>query len=212
MKHLAILLLLAGVASANQDKTRAERSYFAALMIVEKADGAKKPEVRHKLLGRAAPVLRAAENSLRIARGNGADVARLAERVRALRVRITTVRNRRAASTDANARPTIPNTGTVVIVSREEDAPAGEVVPLGPAPHRLRVQRRAMLNEWRIQRTLMRVGTRAMDKQATRLGQLQALRAEHVTRPTNLGRVIRRAELNQWRAARVESRVGWRVR
>ena len=205
---MAIALLLAGTVQAGQDKIRAERGYFAALMIVEKAEAATEEALRHRLLGRAAPVLRRAEQWLRAAARKGDDVAGIRKQMRELNTRLVQGRRAFLASTDPAARPVVPNTGTVVIVAREEieaDRPTGTV--LGTPQNRARVARRDLLNAWRIERTLKRAGTRTIVLQEVRRDELEAARHKQLIGPKNIGRLTRRAELNAWRMARIETRV-----
>jgi hypothetical protein len=203
MKYLVMTLILAGSVQAGQLSTRAQRSYDAALEIVEIAEGKSKAAVRHRLLARAAPILRTAGEWSRHAARSGEDVKELRANLKALHRRIARARSGVVASTDR--RPVVPNTGTTVIVSR---SPA--VVVTGSAANQRRVDRREELNAWRVRRTLARVGTEALRKQQVRLTRAQNLREAELKGPKNIERLNRRAQLNAWRLARVEARTGGR--
>ncbi|MHC4849504.1 MAG: hypothetical protein ACYTEG_13755 [Planctomycetota bacterium] len=198
MKYLALTLFLAGAVQAGQLKIRAERNYDAALKIVEIAEGKNKAAVRHRLLARAAPILRTAAAWSAQAARKGEDVKELSSNLRALHSRIARGRSSFVASTDRQ--PVVPNTGTTIVVARDPETAASQP----------RVDRRAELNSWRVRRTLARVGSGSIERQQVRLTRSQSLRDGALKGPKNIERLNRRAQLNAWRLARVEARTGGR--
>jgi len=199
MKYLALTLFLAGAVQAGQLKIRAERNYDYALRIVEIAEGKNKAAVRHRLLARAAPILRNAGEWSKHAAQKGQDVLELRRNLLALHRRIARARAGFLASTDQQ--PVVPNTGTVIVVAREPDVEVS-----GTPQNRLRTARREELNGWRLRRTLARTGTYAIEKEQVRLTRWQRLRNGQLEGPKNIERLRRREQLNAWRLARVESR------
>jgi len=203
MRPVAVLLLLAGAVPAGQSLIRAERRLAHARAIVAIAESKSKPAAREALLDRARPAIERAQLWLDRALRDGEEPGDLAERIRALAARVGRGARAVLAPTDRLARPIVPRTGTVVIVS---DEPETEVI--GTGDNARRVARRQELIVWRMRRIQQRVGTRAIEKQRARLGEIRRARAEQLRNPTNIGRLTRRAELNRWRLQRVMQRAG----
>jgi len=202
LRSVILVALLAGVAQAGPYLIRAQRGYDSAVAIVETAERESKDAVRHRLLVRAAPIMRQAKLWYRFAQRAGDESDDLAGKLRDLEVRITLGRKTFIAPTDRAANPVVPDTGTIVVIEPEAKA---EVA--GGDRNEKRLLKRDELDAWRVRRTLARVGTRMMRLQRARLQQLQAARRAQLLGEKNVARVEKRKELDAWRMARIEERV-----
>jgi hypothetical protein len=207
MRYLISILLLACAVQAGPNLIRAERNYEYALKIVEIAERKSKDSVRHRLLVRAAPVLRQARLWYGIAVRAGEETEGIDAKLQTLDERIAQGRREFIAPTDRTAHPVVPNTGTVVIVVAEPGSTGAGATVAGGDRNAKRMERRQELKDWRVQRTLLRQGTRAINLQRAALLHRQASRRAQLLGPKNIGRVEKRAALDHWRMARIEERV-----